>query len=75
MIDHPDFFNPRKMAVVFAAGPLAFLLVLVAIDFSWHQLKTQRMTNYLCNQPEHAGKITQLDGNQCPGNVQYTGQR
>lgn len=70
MIDHPDFFNVRKTVFALASGPLVLLLLIVAVDFSSHQVRLRQSANQLCNKLELGGTISKLDGNDCPNGFQ-----
>lgn len=66
MLEHPDFFNMRKTAIALAGGPLALLLVIVVVDFSWNQFKL-RQAAQLCTKLTPAGVISKLDASSdCP---------
>lgn len=49
MIDHPDFFNVRKVAIILPAGPLSFLFLLILINFSWHQFRAWHASGAQCS--------------------------
>ncbi|MGL5923903.1 hypothetical protein [Chroococcidiopsis sp.] len=75
MIEHPDFFNVRKTAIALAVGPLAFLLLLVGIDFSSHQWQVWQ-ADRSCVKVASSTGVVQLSGNHCsPNQVQYTSQK
>lgn len=75
MIEHPDFFNVRKTAIALAVGPLAFLLLLIGIDFSSQQWQIWQ-ANHSCVKVASSTRVVQPNGNNCsPNQVQYTSQK
>ena len=78
MIDHPDFFNVRKTAIALAIGPLAFLLLLVGVDFSFRQWQVWQANNSCINVANSAGVVQPSgnSGNNCaPNSIHYTSQK
>ncbi len=63
MNDHPDFFNLSRMTIVLAAGPFGLLLLLMLLDFSWHQLRIGQASAGQCL--ETMQTITQIDQPNC----------
>jgi hypothetical protein len=74
MIDHPDFFNVRKTAIALAIGPLAFLLLLVGIDFSSHQWQVWQ-ADRSCIKVASSGVAQPSSSNCVPNSIQYTSQK
>jgi hypothetical protein len=64
MLEHPDFFNVRKMAVILAGGPLVFLLLLSLADLSWHQWRVWQAAGVWCTQTTEQG-VVKLYGTAC----------
>ena len=64
MVNHPDFFNLRRMALVLAAGPIGLLLLITLLDFSWHQFRTSQAVDQ-CERAIQATAI-QTDQPSCP---------
>lgn len=65
MPDHPEFFNVRKMAITFCAGPIAFLLVVIAFSAALHQFRLHASVQ-TCTTATTAGSVTGLYGDECP---------
>lgn len=74
MIEHPDFFNVRKMAIIFASGPLLLFMLIIASDFSWQQFRIRQFAQG-CSRLDTSGSITKLDGNECRSYLQYRDQK
>lgn len=65
MQNHPDFFNVRKMAITFCAGPLGFLLVVIALSVAMHQFQLHASAQ-ACTTATTAGSVAGLFGEECP---------
>jgi hypothetical protein len=65
MVDHPDFFNLRKVAFILAAGPLSFLLLVILINFSWHQVRAWQASGIQCTSSSQ-DNVTQYEDCQTP---------
>ncbi len=48
MIEHPDLFNVRKMMMILAGAPILLLLLISAIDTSWHHVRVWQSAEALC---------------------------
>lgn len=76
MIQHPDFFDVRKIAIALACGPLVFLLLLVGIDVSLNQWRIGHIANNSCVKVESPVGIMQPNGNNCSASdIHYTSQK
>ncbi|BAZ70641.1 MAG: hypothetical protein KME28_03140 [Pelatocladus maniniholoensis HA4357-MV3] len=59
MLEYPEFFNLRKLAITLAVGPFGFLLLVVLTDLSAHLFMTQQTADALCANacPDHPTKL------------------
>ncbi len=64
MSEHPDFLNVRKLALILAGGPIAFLLFLSLADLSWHQVRVWQAAGVWCTQTTGNGTV-KLYGSAC----------
>ncbi len=64
MIDHPDFLNVRKLVLILATAPIAFLLMLSLVDVSWHHFRVWQSAGVWCTQST-ANQTIKLYGTAC----------
>jgi hypothetical protein len=64
MSEYPDFLNVRKLALILAGGPLAFLLLLSLADLSWHHFRVWQSAGVWCTQSTEQG-VVKLYGTPC----------
>lgn len=65
MLDHPDFLNVRKLALILAFGPLGLLLLFFILDFTLPHGKLLQVSERACLTSEITTNVTNLNTNKC----------
>lgn len=65
MNEYPDFLNVRKLTILVASGPFLVLALLVAIDFSWHQIMGEQSTTAAQCAQVTLNSVAKLDDSAC----------
>ncbi|MCP6760283.1 MAG: hypothetical protein NHB32_16415 [Fischerella sp. CENA71] len=65
MLEYPEFFKLRKLAITLAVGPFAFLLLVILTDFSAHLFVTQQTADARCANAYLHENPTKLQAGEC----------
>ncbi|MGJ5674352.1 MAG: hypothetical protein ACR9NN_12180 [Nostochopsis sp.] len=65
MLEYPEFFNLRKLAMTLAIGPFAFLLLVILTDLSAHLFVSQQTADARCANTYSQENPTKLQASEC----------
>ncbi len=65
MSNYPEFFNVRKLMLILAVSPFAFLSVVILTEFSTHVFVQQKTADASCASTSLTKSATNIQASEC----------
>jgi hypothetical protein len=64
-MNHPNFFNLRRVTIAFMTAPFLFLMLVIVLDASIHRIRMAQASGQWCTKSDLTGSQVRLYGREC----------